>query len=289
MDSFKRRDLVELIALGAIWGASFLFMRVAVPEFGALPLVAVRVTAGALALLPLLLLRGGFAPLRGRWGRLAILSLATQTAPFVLFTYAAAHQPAGLSAILNATVPFFGALIGALAFGTRLQPRALAGVACGFGGVVLLILTRGNTAAGFQASFYPVLACLLASSCYGFAAHFARRNFAGVDPLATTTGSQLLAIGFMAPAALAFAPAANPSALAWACVVALGVLGTALAYVIYYRLIRNAGPSFAMSVTYLVPMFGVLWSAIFLHEPVTAGMLLAGAVILAGVALTVRA
>jgi drug/metabolite transporter (DMT)-like permease len=279
---------LALLALGAIWGASFLFMRIAVPEFGALPMAAVRVSVGALFLLPILLSKGGFAPLSGRFVHLAILSLMTQSIPFGLFSYAAAHQPAGTSAILNATVPFFGALIGALGFGTVLKPRAIVGIICGFCGVVLLILNRGN-GQQVSASILPVLACLVASCCYGFAANFARRHFTGVDPLAITTGSQLISICLLAPFALATAPEANPSLLAWMCVVTLGVLCTAIAYLIYYRLIRNAGPTFTMSVTYLVPMFGVVWSAMFLHEPITLVMLLAGGVILLGVALTVRA
>ena len=286
MDHVKRRDLWGLLALGAIWGASFLFMRIAVPQFGALPMAAVRVGVGALFLLPILLTRGGFSPLNGRLGHLVILSLVTQSVPFGLFSYAAAHLPAGTSAILNATVPLFGALIGALAFGTVLRPRAMAGILCGFCGVVLLIVTRGS-GQSISASLYPVLACLLASLCYGFAANFARRHFAGVDPLAITTGSQLISLCFLTPFALVTAPDANPDPLAWVCVVTLGILCTAIAYLIYYRLIRNAGPTFTMSVTYLVPMFGVLWSALFLHEPVTAAMVLAAAVILSGVALTV--
>jgi len=287
VDHIKRRDLLDLLALGAIWGASFLFMRIAVPQFGAVPMAATRVAAGAAFLLPLLLMKGGFLPLAGRLPQLFVLALATQTVPFALFAYASAHLPAGTSAILNATVPLFGALIGAVAFSTALKPRAIAGLICGFCGVVLLILNRGSGPA-IAASLYPVLACLAASLCYGFAANFARLHFNRIDPIATTTGSQLISIGLLAPFALANLPAANPNLLAWGCVMVLGILCTAIAYLIYYRLIHNAGPTFTMSVTYLVPMFGVIWSALLLHEAITPVMLLSGGIILAGVALTIQ-
>lgn len=281
----KPRDLADLTILGSIWGASFLFMRIAAPEFGPFLMVAMRVLSAGLFLTPILLHRGTFTELSSRKSELVILGIFNQAIPFTLFAYVALHMEAGITAILNATVPLWGAMIGAIWFQTKLRAMTIGGMLLGFSGVVMLVVQRSGLSSNDSAGL-ALAACLLATLCYGFGANYARRHFVGVDPIATTAGCQLIASLVVCPVALAYLPEQMPSLLACLSVTCLGVLCTAIAYLLFYRLIRNAGPTNTMSVTYLVPIFGVLWSALFLQERVTVPMLTAGAVILVGVAIT---
>lgn len=280
----RLRDAVELILLAAIWGASFLFMRIAAPELGPAPLVALRVGIAALLLVPLLHFREGLRSLRENKGRLFVVGVVNSAIPFFLWGYAATHVTAGYSSILSATTPLWGALIAALWLKDRMSLPALSGVALGFAGVVILV--TGKTSLTASVDVRAIAACLLAALCYGFAANFTKKYAAGIHPLAIATGSQIAATIALAPIAAATWPAGNPSPKVWLTVIALAVVCTAVAYVLYFRLIRNVGPARAMSVTYLVPIFGVAWGALFLREPITLPMVLGMAVILVGVALT---
>jgi drug/metabolite transporter (DMT)-like permease len=280
----RLRDALDLILLAAIWGASFLLMRIAAPELGPAPLIALRVAIAALLLLPLLAFRGGLKTLRDNMGRLFLLGAVNSAIPFVLYAYAATRATAGYSSILSATTPLWGALIAALWLKDRLGARALAGVALGFAGVIVLV--TGKTSLAAAADPRAIAACLLAAFCYGIGGNFTKKYVTGIDPLAIAAGSQVAATIVLAPFAAAAWPAASPSSRAWLTVLALGVVCTGVAYVLYFRLIRNVGPARAMSVTYLVPLFGVAWGALLLGEPITAPMIVGMLVILAGVALT---
>jgi drug/metabolite transporter (DMT)-like permease len=276
--------------LAALWGASFLFMRVAADDFGPAALAWLRVAIAAAVLLPLLCWRGGLAAARAPWRAIAVVGLLGSALPFVAYGYAALALPAGLLAIFNATVPMWGALIAWAWLSERLGGLRALGLGLGFGGVLALGWDQAAPAAGSGelAVAAAVLACLLATVLYGYSANYTRQRLVGVAPLAVAAGSQLAAALWLAPLALPAWPATPPPLQAWAAVLALGVLSTGLAYLLYFRLIAQAGAAQAMSVTYLIPVFGVFWGWALLGEPVTAAMVAAGAVILAGTALVVR-
>jgi drug/metabolite transporter (DMT)-like permease len=283
----KPRDLVDLLTLAALWGASFLFMRLGAGEFGAAPLAAVRVVGASLFLLPLLAARGQLGGLRRHWRPLLLVGLTNSALPFLCFAYAAQAISAGLSAIFNATTPLWGALIAWLWFKDQLTRWRIVGLALGFVGVTGLAWDQAGFKAGAAGmnTGLAVLACLAAPALYGFAGNFTRRHLAGVAPLVQATGSQLSATLFLAlPAALSW-PAVNPGATAWAAVAALALLCTGIAYILYFRLIAHVGAANAMSVTYLIPVFAVAWGAALLAELPTSAMLVGAAVILAGTAL----
>lgn len=287
----KALDGLELVALAAIWGASFLFMRLAAPEFGPLALTALRVAGAALFLLPLLAWRGGAATLRRHWKPIAVIGLFNSAVPYTLFTIAALAMNVGLSAILNSTAPLWAAAIGALWLGDRLTPSRIAGLVVGFAGVLFLAWDKASFKAGEHgvSAGAAIAACLVATLCYGFAANYTKRALQGVSPLAVATGSQAAAAVVLAlPAAWAW-PVQVPSGHAWAAVATLALLCTGIAYLMYFRLIARLGPSRAISVTFLIPVFGVLWGALFLGEAVTGAMLAGCAVILVGTALSTGA
>jgi drug/metabolite transporter (DMT)-like permease len=283
----KARDCFDLLLLAALWGASHLFMRVAAPEFGPVPLMAVRVTIASASLLPLLLFRqggAGVSALRRDWRGLFALGAVNTALPFCLFAYAALLVTASYASILNATTPLWGALVAWLWLRDRLSGSGVAGLCLGFGGVVILVVGKTSFAAGGAGP--AVAACLLATFCYGASANFTRRHLPGVDPLRLATGSLLAAMLPLALIALVTWPARPPSLKAWLAVFALGIGGTGVAYLLLFRLIRNVGPTRAISASYLAPAFGMVWGAIFLREAITLPMIVGALVILLGVGLT---
>ncbi len=281
----KPQDLGELVLLAALWGGSFLFMRIGAPEFGAVALVAVRVALAAAALLPLLALQGQWGALREHWKPITVVGLLNSALPFVLFTYAALSITAGLSSVFNATAPLWGALIAWGWLGDKPGASRSLGLAIGFAGVSWLAWDKASFKAGADHTGLAVIACLAATLCYGIGANYTKRKLQGVPPLAVAGGSQLAAALALAVPALLWWPSTPPSTSAWWGVLALGVVCTGLAYLLYFRLIAHVGPAKAISVTFLIPLFGVLWGALFLGERVTPVMVGAGLVILAGTAL----
>jgi drug/metabolite transporter (DMT)-like permease len=241
-----------------------------------------RVAVATLFLGGVLWWRGIGPDLRGRGGRMTLMALTNTAAPFFLFSYATIHLSAGYGSLLNATTPLMGILMGLLAFGYRPQPRVLVGVGIGFVGVLLLVLGKLHDV-GLSA-LLPALAGLLATACYGHAAHYARTAFTDMPALALAFGSQLFSSLWLLPPALASWPAQPPSLTAWACVTVLGVLCTGVAYAIYFGLITRIGSTRATMVTYLAPVFGVSWGALFLDERITLAMLVGGGVIFLGIA-----
>src|SRR4249919_2329321 len=246
---------VEIVVLGAIWGASFLFMRMAAPVFGAAPLVDVRLALGCAVLLPFLWKFRAQFPLK-LWPKLALIGAINSAVPFVLFAWAAQRAPAGIGAICNSMTVLFTAIVGVLFFGEKISARRAAAALVGFLGVV--VLASGKTAG--------------ASIGWAVAA-------------ATLTTSALLLLPF----AIAYWPAHAISTKSWLATGALGVLCTGTAFVMYYRLIARVGASRAATVTYLVPVFGIAWAWMLLGEAVTPTMLAAGLLILGSVAFSQRA
>ena len=262
-------NLFRLVLLAALWGGSFLFMRIVAPVLGAVPTAFLRVLLGALGLWAVVrLLR---MPLRfdGKLGAAMGLGALNSGLPFLLFAAAATVLPSGYSAILNATTPLMAALLGLAAFGERLGRLKLLGLSLGLAGVA---------------------ACLVATACYAAAGFLTRRwitQRGGLDSRLVALGSQLGAVALLLPLAAGqqlmqpIAWATVPPTV-WAALLALGLLCTAWAYVLYFRLIAEVGPVKAMTVTFLIPVFGVLWGVLCLGETVTlahaaGGSLIAGA------------
>lgn len=281
------RDSLLLVLLAAIWGSSFLFMRIAGPELGAAPLAWMRVTVAALFLGVLMASRRETPAFSGRWRKMGLLAFTNTAAPFLLLTYATIHLTAGYGALLNATTPLWGAVIGTLLFGLATGRQMWAGLAVGFLGVGILVAGKLHDVG--HAALLPVLAGLLATAFYGHAAHYARTGFPGVSALGLAFGSQVLSSLWLLGPALATWPTSAPSWTALACVAVLGVLCTGIAYLIYFGLIARVGSTKATMVTYLAPVFGVSWGALFLSERITLAMLAGGAVVLLGVAIAGRA
>ena len=285
----KSRDLTDLLLLGAIWGASYLFMRLAVPAFGPVALIEMRVAIAALVLLPLLAWRGGatgLRDLRSHAGALVLVGIFNSAVPFVLLAYALLHITTGLAAILNAMAPIWTAVIAWLWLRDRLGALQWSGLLLGVVGVVVLVWGRVSLKPG-SAAFEATLAigaCVLATVSYGLAANITKRLLNGVSPWATAAGSQAGAALVLLPLALYAWPAMSPGAKPWAATIALAVVCTALAYLLYFRLIRNVGPVQASSVTFLLPVTAALWGVLLLGESVTLQMLLGGAIILVGTA-----
>ncbi|WP_311220819.1 MULTISPECIES: DMT family transporter [unclassified Acidovorax] len=277
----------EFVLLAALWGASFLFMRLGAAEFGALPTAGLRVGLATLFLWPILLRQGQWPALKQHWRPVLLGGIINSAIPFALYSWAVMHIATGLTSILNATVPLFGALVAWVWLGDRITRLRWLGLALGFVGVALLAW-RAPAGTGFKTEHagWAMAACLLASSCYAVAASFARRNLVGVPPLVTATGSQLGATLGLALPTIWLWPAQMPGLRAWAAVVAIAVLCTGIAYILYFRLIAHAGPSRALAVTFLAPVFALLYGALFLHEAVTPWMMGCGVVIVCGTMLS---
>lgn len=280
----KGRDVADLLLLAALWGGSFLFMRMAAPAFGPIPLIELRVGIAAVVLVPVLALRGGLAPLRTHLVPLAVVGVSNSAVPFVLYAWATLSVTGGFASIINATSPLWAALVAYLWFRDRLSLLAVAGMLVGLLGVVVLAWDKATFTAG--GTGWAILACLGATLSYGIAANYTKRFLTGVPALAIATGSQLFAALMLLPAALLLWPAERPGAAAWSAVILLAVASTALAYFLYFRLIINVGPARAIAVTFLIPAFGMLWGWAVLEEAITAAMLIGCAAILVGTGLS---
>ena len=280
-------DLSRLVLLGALWGASFLFMRMGAGEFGPLALVFLRVAGAALLLMPMVLLRGEGPALRKHWRVIALLGVINTAVPFVLFTTAALVLSAALMAVFNATAPIWGALVAWVWLREKLTPSRWLGLAIGVAGVVFLSWDKADIqAAGALISpAVGIAACVLAAVLYGFGPSLTRKRLNGVPPMAVAAGSQVSAAVVTLLPALYFWPATTPGTTAWVSAGALAVGCTGLAYVLYYGLIARVGATKTISVTFLIPAFALLWGWLALGEEPTASMLAGCGVILLGTAL----
>lgn len=279
----KAVDWGELVLLAALWGGSFLFMRIAVPEFGAMATMALRVGIGALVLWPLMAWRHGHQPLREQPVHLLVCGLLNSALPFVLFGFAMHTLTAGYSALINATAPLWGAVVAALWLKDRPSGRQSLGLGIAFMGVLGLVASRGGLVGG-QGEWRAIALALLATLSYGIAGSFNKRYLLSTPPLVVAAGTQIGASMLLVLPALLAWPVQAISVRAWLSVLALGVLCTGVAYILFFRLMARLGPARAMSVTFLVPIFGVLWGFLLLDEALTWPMLLAGAVVVLGTA-----
>jgi drug/metabolite transporter (DMT)-like permease len=280
--------IVEFVALAAIWGASFLFMRIGTVAFGPVATAGLRVGVAALFLLPILLARGHVASLRQHWKLVFLVGLTNSAIPFVCFSYALQSITIGLSSMINATVPLFGAAVAWVWLKDRPTGSRIVGLVIGFVGVGMLAWDKASfqpDASGLS-SGWGVLACLFACVCYGVSASFTKRYLGGLPSLVSATGSQLGAALALLPLTWWFWPQQAVSSEAWLAVLALGVLCTGLAYILFFRLIERAGPAKALSVTFAIPVFAILYGVVLLGESVTPWMLVCGLVIVLGTTLS---
>lgn len=280
------RALSELVLLSAIWGASFMFQRIASPVFGPVALVALRVGIAALILVAMLAAQGKLAALKRDWRMIAFIGAINSAIPFTMFAFATLSVSAGVAAVLNGGVPFFTALIGWLVYADRLDRIKVAGLSLGFLGLLLVVSGEFTHVGGGGRHVAGVIAGLSAAVLYAFAALLTKRKLAHVDPLVVAGGSQLAAIALMIVPALFLWPAEPPHRTAWVSAIVLGVACTGLAYALFFRLVARVGAVQVTAVAYLIPVFGMLWGALFLREVVTPVMVLGSAIVLAGVALT---
>lgn len=279
-------DILRLLSLAAIWGASFLFMRIIAPEIGTIPTAFFRVSIAATGLLVILALMRVSWDFRGKFKTVLLLGVINSGIPATLYSVAAQVLPAGYSAIFNATTPLMGVLIGGLFFSERLSLSKMAGVALGLLGVA--VLTRAGPMAFDMELLLGALACLLATTCYGFAGFLARRwldHQGGLDSRLSALGSMLGATLFLLPlfgySVISQPPVSWGGWSVWLSLLGLGLGCTALAYILYFRLLTSIGPIKSMTVTFMIPPFGVLWGALFLDEPLSMAHLYGGVLIAA--------
>ena len=281
------RQGAALLVLAAVWGASFIFIDVAVPALGAIGMADSRALLAAAVLAAYALATrqalGSGVPLP----LVALVGAVNVAAPFALISAAQLTIPPSLAAIINATAPLFSAVFAALFLADRLTARMAGGLALGLLGVTLVV---GLAPVDLNSrTLLAAAASTGAAACYAAGGHLHKRFFSGASPVAAATGQQLAAGLLLAPLLLADPPRETPDTGQIVCVVALAVGASGVGYLIYFRLIAELGATGAMTVTYLVPVFGVLWAALFRGDEITAGMLAGAAVVLAGVALVTGA
>lgn len=267
----QTRHFLQLVALSALWGASFPLLRVASPAFGPWLVAGLRCALAAVVLVGLLKLFKGPWPARREWPALAALALGTVVTPFVLYNWAALTIPAGYSAVLNATAPLFGVLGAALMKEERLTARRLVGCAIGFTGVGLLV--RLGPVAVTPEVLLAALACVAAAGCYGFGAIFMRRATLKHQPLPASTVVHILATLLLLLPAGVSAPSAHPTTGAWLALAILGPITSGVMYWVSMRLMREIPASAATSSAFMIPLFGVTWGALFLGETFTLAMI----------------
>lgn len=279
----RPHDLGALVGLGALWGASYLFIRVAAPAIGPLVLAEARTALAALALLLVAIAARRRPTFRGRWRAFLTLGLVNAALPFVLIGAATVHLPASLAAILNATTPLFAALLAAVRGEEPLTARKGVGLALGLAGVAGLV--GWSPLPLSPVVLRSVALAILGAACYAVGGAYAARAFRGTPVLTLAVGQQAAAAALLLPLAAADLRPDLPSGRVVLAVLGLALPSTALAYLLYFPLIARVGATRTVSVTYLVPGFGVLWGVLLLDEPFGPETLAALAVILVGVGL----
>jgi drug/metabolite transporter (DMT)-like permease len=279
----RPRDFAGLIMLSALWGGSFLFIRVAVPSLGPFLLVELRVGLAAAALFLYALAAGSMPKIRGRWKSFLVLGFLNAAVPFSLISAAEIHLTASLAAILNSTTVMFTAIVAAVWVGDPLTARKAIGIVLGIVGVSVLVGWDPLPLNG--AVLFAVAAMLLASLSYALGATYAKRSFSGIPPLGMAIGQLSGAVVLLLPMAVVSVPERAPSTVVTFSMLGLAFLSTALAYLIYFRLIENVGPTSTLTVTLLVPVFGLLFGVLLLEEPFGPGTLAGLGIILTSVVL----
>lgn len=282
----RRADFLRLLLLAMIWSASFVFMRVLVPSLGPVAVATGRVAIAGVALVAWLRATGVDADVRGRWRAYLFVGALNSALPFLLFAYAALHLPASYLVILNAATPLFGAVGTALWLGERLTLPKVAALVAGAAGVAL-VSRAGPLPPGPDVAL-AIAASLGAALCYALSGIWLKRRGGGLAPVAIAGWSQVFAALVLAPLAATQPPPGPIDAVVVANLLALALVCSGVAYLLYYRLIADVGPTRAMTVTFLMPAFGMLWGVLFLGETVTLPMLGGAALIVGGTAAVLR-
>jgi drug/metabolite transporter (DMT)-like permease len=269
--------------LSVLWGGSFLFIRVAVPALGPFLLVELRVGLAAAALLLYALAAGSMPKIRGRWRSFLVLGFLNAAVPFSLISAAETHLTASLAAILNSTTVMFTAIVAAVWMGDTLTARKAIGIVLGIVGVSVLVGWDPLPLNGFV--LLAVAAMLLASLSYALGATYAKQSFSGIPPIGMALGQLGGAVALLLPLAVVSLPERAPSIVVIFSMLGLAFLSTAVAYLIYFRLIENVGPTSTVTVTLLVPVFGLLFGVLLLEEPFGPGTLAGLGIILTSVVL----
>jgi drug/metabolite transporter (DMT)-like permease len=272
--------------LAALWGMSYVFYRVGAPALGPALFVESRVGLASAILLVGVAASGGLTGWRRRigehWRAFLVLGLVNSAIPFSLIAFGELTLPASYSSILNATAPLFSVLFGAALLGRAVPPRQIVGLAMGIGGVAVLVGASPFALTG--AAILAIIVTVAAAASYGLAAIYVKERLAGVSPLDLTLGSLLMATIVLVPFAGVEVPTAHFTRLAIIAVLGIAILSTSLAYLIYFQILQHAGPTQALAVTFLMPIFGVAWGALLLSESIGPGDILGIAIILLGVA-----
>ncbi|MDR9439975.1 MAG: DMT family transporter [Halomonas sp.] len=279
-------DTLRLLLLSSLWGLSFIFMRVASPEFGPVPLVLVRMGVGAALLVPLLLSVRYLRLVRENAGRLFLLGLINHVLPFSLLALATTRLEAGFTSLINATTPIFTALLGALFFATPIQRQQHLGLAMALFGVYVLSADRLDFALGGDGWF--ILAVLGATFCYGVAGNYSKTYLTHLPVRVLAAGSTTMSALILLVPGLLLWPAEPISGQAWANGLALAVLSTTVAFLLYFGLIASAGATATSTVTFLVPVSALVWGYLLLDERLSLQILAGMAITLAGTAIATR-
>ncbi|WP_196137235.1 DMT family transporter [Aliikangiella sp. G2MR2-5] len=284
------RNIANLVLLAAIWGSSFLLMRVSVPEFGAAPMMFFRVLLAGLALLPFVFIQKRQGVMLSKAKEMTIVGLFNSALPFSLIAFSTLYVTAGFASVLNAATPMCAAVIAFVWLGHRLTMLAVLGLLVGFIGVIILVWDKleltGQLSESSLATSLAIAAGLAGAFSYGIAANYTKQHLAGVDPMVSTVASQLTAAVILLPFTVYWWPETIPSFEAWRNVLILALLCTGFAQILYFRLIESAGAANATTVTFLIPVFGLLWGGLILDESLEPRTLLACVVILLGTGLT---
>jgi drug/metabolite transporter (DMT)-like permease len=279
----RTADIVRLVSLAAIWGGSFIFMRVLAPILGPVVTADLRVLIAGIALIIYFRLIKFDPEWKKYWMKYLVIGGVNSALPFFLFSFAALHIPASLSVILNSTSPLFAALFSALWLAERLTLTKILGLVIGAVGVACVVkIGVVPTDAMFV---WAVAACTLAAVCYGVAATYIKKYAKGTSPMGIAGASQVMA-GLLLIPAIPFAPikgVVTPTVVV--SVIVFALLCSAVAYLLYYRLIADLGPTKALTVTFLMPVFGMVWGALLLDETISVPMMGGTAMILVGTSL----
>lgn len=283
--SMKLSDTLLLILLAAIWGLSFIFMRATAEDFGPVMLITIRVGVAALCLLGFLLVKQHRQEFIQHWKTLFIIGLVNSALPFSFLAYASLSLNAGVLSIINALTPIFTALVAHLWLKDKMSPLQLLGMMIGLLGITYLVWEKMSWDA---VAWLPIVSAILTTVSYGVAANSTKKYLKDVSPMTATAGSLFFAALFMMALSVFFLPDFSViSTKSWVYALALGVLCTAIAYLLFFRLIQNVGPSKAVSVTFIIPIFAFLWAYWLLGEVVTVRMWIATVIILLGTGLVI--
>lgn len=282
----QRLDALVLILLSAIWGASFLFMRVASPEFGPVALILVRMGVAFLTLTPFLLNRSFRRKILAHAGPLAILGILNQAIPFTLLSFATLRLEAGFTSLINATTPIFTAIVAVALFASSINRQQVLGLIVAFTGMFVLSADKLNFSTG--GTGWAIIAGLGATFCYGLAVNYSHRTMSGLNAREIAVGSMFFSSLVLLLPGIWFWPEQNPSASAWVSALLLATFCTSVAFLMFYKVLRSAGAVASSTVTFMVPVFAVGWGVVLLGESMTPRLIIGMLITLLGTALTIQ-